>query len=40
MTKAYLDWNVMAQMKNGDHKKLGEILADKERFLTRYLLLL
>lgn len=36
MIKVYLDWNVMAQMKNGDHKQLGEILTSKERFLTPF----
>lgn len=36
MIKIYLDWNVMAQMKNGSHKELAEILSNKERFLTPF----
>lgn len=36
MIKVYLDWNVMAQMKDGYHKKLSEILSDNKRFFKPY----
>lgn len=36
MIKVYLDWNVMTLLKKGGHKELGEILSNKDRFLTPF----
>lgn len=36
MIKVYLDWSVMVSLKNGSLKELGEILSDKERFITPF----
>ena len=36
MIKVYLDWNVMAQIKDGQHQELKEILSDNKRFFKPY----
>ncbi len=36
MIKIYFDWNVMSQIKNGDHKELREIIFDNEKFLIPF----
>ncbi|RZK41663.1 MAG: hypothetical protein EOO61_05840 [Hymenobacter sp.] len=36
MIKVYLDWNVMAQIKDGQHQELKEILSDDKRFFKPY----
>src|SRR5258705_9152592 len=33
MIKVYIDWNVMSQMKNGNHKDLYQILASEKFFI-------
>ena len=36
MIKVYLDWNVMAQMKDGHHQELKDILSDDKKFFKPY----
>lgn len=36
MIKLYLDWNVMAQLKDGVHPELEQILLDNKKFLIPY----
>lgn len=36
MVKVYFDWNVMAQMKNGQHPELKEIVLDNNKFFKPY----
>jgi len=36
MIKIYLDWNVMAQMKNGFHQELKEIVLNNDKLLIPY----
>jgi len=36
MVKVYFDWNVMAQMKDGSHKKLKEIVFKNNKFFKPY----
>lgn len=36
MVKVYFDWNVMAQMKNGFHSELKEIVFDNDKFFKPY----
>ena len=36
MIKVYFDWNVMAQMKNGLHPELKEIVLNNDKFLKPY----
>ncbi len=33
MVRLYLDWNVLAQMKNGQHQELLDILSNKDKFI-------
>ncbi|KIC00091.1 hypothetical protein OA93_00285 [Flavobacterium sp. KMS] len=36
MIKVYLDWNVISQMKNGNHTELNDIIFDNPKFLIPY----
>ena len=36
MIKVYLDWNVMAQIKDGNHQELKDILIDNKKLLKPY----
>lgn len=36
MIKIYFDWNVMSQIKNGDHKELREIIFDNEKLFIPF----
>jgi hypothetical protein len=36
MVRLYIDWNVMSQMKAGQHAELSEIVRDKEKFFNVY----
>ncbi len=36
MIKLYLDWNVMSQMKNGQHQRLKDILRNNDLFLIPF----
>lgn len=36
MIKTYFDWNVLSQIKNGDHTKLKEIILDNEKLFIPF----
>lgn len=36
MIKIYFDWNVLSQIKNGDHKELREIIFDNEKLFIPF----